>query len=263
MVQGEEFSLLLDNGSHDANYINGKVAEGLGCHLVIGRGDLVRHRMYGIMETLDRAEMGISDGREDEEGDTRRGDETDKEWKSVEAELAAMEKELDGTVPAITDWSRGDAIEDKEFETWVISMRKEMIAMVETEYSDIFATVPPSKPADVWEQKLELIGEPIDTPEGLRKVPGALRGMGRRIPMRYAAEADRQIQEMLAQGVIELSTSAISVPVNLTPKPDSNEMRFCLDCRQVNTLIRRENFPMAGINEFTAWMEFVQPEFFC
>lgn len=313
VVQGKDFTLLLDNGSHDANYINGRVAEELGClrfkenlrvrladgnfesladfvyievlikfknsiifqkklkfyifptlayHLVIGRGDLVKYKMYGIMEMLDRAAMGISDGREGEEEDTIGVHAVVEERKSGEAELAEMESDLDEAAPNMTDWSRGVSYENKEFENWVTSMRKEMVAMVESEYSDIFAIAPPSKPADVWEQKLELIGEPIDTPEGLRKVPGALKGMGRRIPLRYVAEADKQIQEMLAQGVIELSTSAISVPINLTPKPNSSELRFCLDCRQVNTLIRRENFPMAGISEFTAWMEFVQPEFF-
>jgi hypothetical protein len=116
----------------------------------------------------------------------------------------------------------------------------------------------------VWEQKLELIGEPINTPEGLKRVPAELRGMGRRIPHRYMEAARSQIEEMLRQNVIERSTSAISVPVQLTPKPNTVplEMRFCLDCRKPNMLIKRENFPMPGMNEFIAWMEYVQPEFF-
>ena len=73
-----------------------------------------------------------------------------------------------------------------------------------------------------------------------------------------------QMKEMLRQNVIERSTSAISVPVQLTPKPNTMplEMRFCLDCRKPNMLIKREIFPLPGMNEFTAWMEYVQPQFF-
>ena len=112
--------------------------------------------------------------------------------------------------------------------------------------------------------KLKLIGEPITTPEGLSKVPRVLRGNGRLIPQRYVAAAESQIKEMIEQGIIERSVSPISVPIHLTPKPgtDPVEMRFCLDCKMVNTLILRENFPMMGMREFIDWMGSVQPEFF-
>ena len=306
-VDGESYTILLDNGSHDSNYINEKIAEGLdkrrykqemkvrvgngsvvnvhefvcidininlndeliftNCliffifpdlpfHFVIGRGDLVRLNMYPVMEKIDRAELQQEKGSQEAEKQEKEGGNEDED-------VMAMMRELDEARPTIANEPRKEKI-DTEFERYIANLREELNEMIDKEYADVFATKPPEIPAKVWPQRLEVIGEPVDTPEGLKKVPTELRGMGRRLPTRYIEAAREQIQELLQQGVIERSMSPISVPIQLTPKPGTNplEMRFCLDCRKINSMVKRENFPMGGMTEFLAWMEDVQPEFF-
>ena len=320
----ERFSLLLDNGSHESNYMSAKTADYLDkrrykeelrvrvgdgstsnvfefcCipikiklkdevlfenylkfyifpelpfQFIIGRGDLVRYSMYGIMERIDRFELEVKRGAGGSIQSTEMVEEDDID------EMIATMVELDGDPPKITDWGtdlnpalnhnpdgRSNRREEseEEFQKYVELLREELQELIDRDYADVFASRPPKEPARVWPQVLKVIGEPIDTPEGLKKVPFELRGMGRRLPLKYVEAARTQIQELLEQGVIERSTSPISNPIQLTPKPGTNppEMRFCLDCRKVNSLMKRENFPMGGMNEFFSWMEEVQPEFF-
>jgi hypothetical protein len=298
-VQGRSFSVILDNGSRESNFISERAAEqcagpryqqvlrvktgdgkitevsqflfllininfketvrfcsrlkffifpNLPCSFIIGRGDLVKYEMYSLMEEIDREEL-------DSKGEERNQEDADMEL--MEAELAALQVDT-------REWATEKEQEDAEFESYVTKLRKEIMDMIHEEYADVFATKPPKEPARVWEQQLNLVGAPIDSPAGLKDVPASLKGNGRRLPPKYVEAATKQIAELLEQGVIENSTSPISVPIMLTPKQGTEplEMRFCLDCRGPNQLIRRENFPMGGMNEFIAWMEEVQPEYF-
>ena len=277
-VQEREYRVLLDSGSHDANYVSEKVAkeiEGIRYnqrmnvrvgdgkvvetiayifipiklkvsndlitedyfkffifpdlihHFVIGRADLLRHNLYGVMEAIDRRNVEEAKSDKERAVSGKEGGKTETEGEEDETWMTA----LDEVETTFADWGKiqNEAQEEKEFEEYIIKLRKEVNDMIDAEYSDLFATTPPAVPAKVWEQKLELIGEPINTPEGLKRVPAELRGMGRRIPLRYMEAARSQIEEMLRQNVIERSTSAISVPVQLTPKPNTIplEMRFC------------------------------------
>lgn len=293
---------MLDNGSRDSNYVSEKVAEelrgarygqdlkvvtgdgkvtplkeftcllikikvrdeikfsehlkffifpNLPINFVIGRATLVKYGLYSLMEIIDRDDLerktNGAKGRVDKE------------------ELTKMEAELDSLAPAMADWGESSKEkENAEFQEYMRVKREEINTMLDESFGDVFSTKPPKQPAKVWEQKLNLVGEPIDTPEGLRKAPAELKGNGRRLPPRYLEAARKQINELVEQGVLEPSTSPISVPLLLTPKPNTDplEMRLCLDCKKVNTLILRENFPMGGMNEFIGWMEDVQPEFF-
>jgi len=297
IVQGQSFSILLDSGSRDANYVSARVAgdmsgsrykcdmrvktangevekiteflylqiiiklneeikfceflnffifPNLPVHFVIGRGTINKYKMYKIMEEIDTAELSGGD-----------------EWR----ETGEFEKEIEDIVDlSLLGEEEGSLVDEteNELDRYIEKTKLELEEIIQREYADVFAKSPSKQPANVWEMKLKLVGEAITSPEGLSRVPRGLRGNGRTLPQRYVSAADSQIKAMLEQGVIEISTSPISIPIHLTPKPNTNpvEMRFCLDCKLVNTLIQRENFPMMGIPEFLGWMGSVRPEFF-
>lgn len=66
-------------------------------------------------------------------------------------------------------------------------------------------------------------------------------------PYRYSPELKdeigKQVQEMLATGVIQPSTSAFSSPVLLVKKKDGS-YRFCVDYRYLNVLTLKSKFPI-------------------
>ena len=63
------------------------------------------------------------------------------------------------------------------------------------------------------------------------------RPMSYRIPYGKLPEVERQVEELLRQGVIEKSTSHFTSPVLLTKKKD-NTWRFCVDYRSLNQVLK-------------------------
>ena len=51
---------------------------------------------------------------------------------------------------------------------------------------------------------------------------------------------------MLEQGIIRPSTSALSSPVVLIKKPDGSD-RFCCDLRKVNSVTKKDSYPLPRI----------------
>ena len=56
-------------------------------------------------------------------------------------------------------------------------------------------------------------------------------------------EIDRQVNNMLEHGIVQESVSAWSLPVVLVKKKDGS-MRFCVDCRRLNKVTKKDSFPL-------------------
>ena len=64
-----------------------------------------------------------------------------------------------------------------------------------------------------------------------------IRQMPRRVPHHLKAEVDKQLDEMLRQGVIEPSYSPWASPICLVRKKDGG-LRFCVDYRKLNSVTK-------------------------
>jgi tRNA A37 N6-isopentenylltransferase MiaA len=76
-------------------------------------------------------------------------------------------------------------------------------------------------------------------------VPGAQPVFVRpyRYPPNLKDEIEKQVKEMLDQGLIQPSTSAFASPVLLVKKKDGS-YRFCVDFRQLNAVTAKSKFPV-------------------
>lgn len=66
----------------------------------------------------------------------------------------------------------------------------------------------------------------------------------RRLPMALREEADKAVEEMEEQGVIEPSASPWSSPVVLVRK----SVRFCVDYRKLNSVTHKDSYPLPRID---------------
>ena len=92
--------------------------------------------------------------------------------------------------------------------------------------------------------RTSLVEHHIDLKEGVRpfKLPA------RRFPMHLQNEADKEVQKMLDNGIVEQSNSEFSSPPVFVRKKDGT-VRFCIDYRKLNDLTVKDSYPLPRISE--------------
>ena len=71
----------------------------------------------------------------------------------------------------------------------------------------------------------------------------------RRLPLARQQAADKALWEMQQAGIIEPSTSAWAAPVVMVPKQQPEKWRFCVDYRPLNTVTKKDSYPLPRIDE--------------
>src|SRR3954464_4106976 len=61
-------------------------------------------------------------------------------------------------------------------------------------------------------------------------------------------EIERQINQLVSKGLIQVSTSPSAVPVILVPKTD-DMLRLCMDCRPINAITVRYRHPIPRLDD--------------
>lgn len=103
------------------------------------------------------------------------------------------------------------------------------------EYCDIFALSPSELGRTNWVQ------HHIDTGDHT-----PIRQCPYHAPAAQKERIEQCIDDMLTQGIIRPSTSAWSSPVVLIKKPDGID-RFCCDLRKVNSVTKKDSYPLTRI----------------
>ncbi|KAJ9515219.1 hypothetical protein QJQ45_002355 [Haematococcus lacustris] len=105
------------------------------------------------------------------------------------------------------------------------------------EYADVFAPItslPPERP----------VGHAIPlVPDARPSVVPQYR-----MSQEEHAELKKQVQDLLAKGMIEPSSSPFAAPI-LFVKKKSGELRMCLDYRQLNKITIRDQYPLPRIDD--------------
>ena len=105
------------------------------------------------------------------------------------------------------------------------------------EFADVFS----EGPGDFG--RTDLVKHRIDTGDAT-----PIRQPPRRLPLSKKEEAQKAVEDMSNQGVIQPSQSAWSSPVVLVKKKDGG-IRFCVDYRKLNDVTIKDSYPLPRIDD--------------
>ena len=114
---------------------------------------------------------------------------------------------------------------------------KEHLRKLLKDYQDVFA-IPGEELG-----RTHVVEHGIDT-----GTASPIRQPYRRLPLSKKEEVERELQQMLEQGIISDSTSPWASPVVLVRKKDGS-CRFCIDYRALNEVTKKNAFPIPRIDE--------------
>ncbi len=116
-------------------------------------------------------------------------------------------------------------------------VEKEAVAGLLIKYSDTFSK-------NEWDLGLtDLAEHPINTADA-----APVKQRPRRVPLAYAEEEKKAIEDLLKKGVIQQSTSPWASPIVLVKKK-SGAIRPCVDYRRVNALVKPDGFPLPRVQD--------------
>ena len=100
--------------------------------------------------------------------------------------------------------------------------------------------------SDVFENSLghtNVMSHKIDTGNAT-----PIRQYPRRLPYAYREETNKQVSDMLNQGVIQHSESPWASPIVLVKKKDGS-FRFCIDYRKLNAVTKKDAHPLPRVDD--------------
>lgn len=116
-------------------------------------------------------------------------------------------------------------------------VERQMIAALLTKHADTFSR-------DEWDIGLTDLSEhSIDTGDAR-----PIKQRPRRVPLAFAEEEKKAIEDLLKKGVIQKSTSPWASPIVLVRKK-SGAIRPCVDYRKINALVKPDGFPLPRIQD--------------
>lgn len=116
--------------------------------------------------------------------------------------------------------------------------QQEELWLLLEEFKDIFALT------DDEVGLTHLVQHDIDTGDAR-----PIKTRPRRLPLAHQAAADSAIEEMQRAGIIEPSDSPWASGVVMVGKKKSPKMRFCVDYRPLNSVTKKDSYPLPRIDE--------------
>ena len=117
--------------------------------------------------------------------------------------------------------------------------QQEDILKIILKHKEVFSDQPGLCDPKIATHHIKVTANPRDWPKQSRPY---------RVPPIFRQEVDRQIDELLRNGMIEPSTSPIAHPLVCVSKPDRT-IRLCCDNRYINSLTQPDPFPMRLVDD--------------
>ena len=147
----------------------------------------------------------------------------------AETPATTIDRDQEVTCSSVGDRTKLSAKLEAAIDPSLSPVEKDTLRKVLLEFSDVF-----SESLGVT----NIVNHKIDTGDS-----PPIKQRARRLPFIHREEADRQIKNMITQGVIEPSTSPWSSPIVLVRTKDG-QLHFCIDYRKLNLVTQCEAHPI-------------------